>query len=253
MRTSTRAGRLAPIRVTSPYSIARRSRSWAGLESVASSSRNRVPPLASSKRPGLALVAPVKAPASWPNSSASIKVSGSAAQFMIMSGPSQREERWWRRSAISSFPVPRSPMTSTGRSSGAARLARSTASRKEEDWPTSWVLRSIETSCEAAWDKQPFRPLIGIFHHLLASKKRLIDLRNGQLLADLRHFLDLAHSLLSLMCSVEWVGGMGMKTRFRETEMFSFDHLAKVATAAVGALILSTLSIAAAVGPAERA
>ena len=35
--------------------------------------------------------------------------------------------------------------------------------------------------------------------------------------------------------------------------MFSFDQLVRVATAAVGALILSTLSIAAAVGPAEQA
>jgi hypothetical protein len=40
------------------------------------------------------------------------------------------------------------PITSTGRSSGAARLARSTASRKEEDWPTNWVLRSIPTYWE---------------------------------------------------------------------------------------------------------
>jgi len=33
--------------------------------------------------------------------------------------------------------------------------------------------------------------------------------------------------------------------------MFKFDRLARVATAAVGALILSTLSVAAAVGPAQ--
>ena len=33
--------------------------------------------------------------------------------------------------------------------------------------------------------------------------------------------------------------------------MFKFDHFVRVATAAVGALILSTLSIAAAIGPAE--
>ena len=33
--------------------------------------------------------------------------------------------------------------------------------------------------------------------------------------------------------------------------MFSFDRFARVATAAVGALVLSTLSIAAAVGPAR--
>src|SRR3546814_7363615 len=61
-----------------------------GLDSVPNSSRNRVPPSASSKRPTRALVAPVKAHASWPNSSASIKVSGSAAQFMMTSGPSQQ-------------------------------------------------------------------------------------------------------------------------------------------------------------------
>jgi hypothetical protein len=36
---------------------------------------------------------------------------------------------------------------------------------------------------------------------------------------------------------------------FREIRMFSLDRLAHVATAAVGALVLSTLSITAAVGP----
>ena len=35
--------------------------------------------------------------------------------------------------------------------------------------------------------------------------------------------------------------------------MFSTEYLARVATAAVGALVLSTLSIAAAVGPAQSA
>jgi len=35
--------------------------------------------------------------------------------------------------------------------------------------------------------------------------------------------------------------------------MFSFDHFARVATAAVGALVLSTLSITAAVGPVGAA
>jgi len=33
--------------------------------------------------------------------------------------------------------------------------------------------------------------------------------------------------------------------------MFKFDHLSRVVTASVGALILSTLSVVAAVGPAE--
>ena len=35
--------------------------------------------------------------------------------------------------------------------------------------------------------------------------------------------------------------------------MFSFDQFARVATAAVGALVLSTLSVAAAVGPGHIA
>ena len=35
--------------------------------------------------------------------------------------------------------------------------------------------------------------------------------------------------------------------------MFSIEYLARVATAAVGALVLSTMSIAAAVGPAQSA
>jgi hypothetical protein len=44
---------------------------------------------------------------------------------------------------MSSLPVPRSPITSTGRSSDAARLARSTASWKAADWPMNCVSRSI--------------------------------------------------------------------------------------------------------------
>ena len=87
MRTSTEIGLDAPMRVISPYSTARSSRSWAGIDKVPSSSRNRVPPSASSNRPWRVLAAPVKLPASWPNSSASIRFSGSAAQFMMISGP----------------------------------------------------------------------------------------------------------------------------------------------------------------------
>ena len=123
IRTSTRIGREEPMRVTSPYSTALSSRSCAPIDKVPSSSRNSVPLSASSNLPARALVAPVKAPASWPNNSASIRVSGRAAQFMVTSGSSQRVERRWRRSAISSLPVPRSPMTSTGRLIGAARGA----------------------------------------------------------------------------------------------------------------------------------
>ena len=65
------------------------------------------------------------------------KVFGERAQFIVISGPAQRPDRWWSRSAISSLPVPRSPITSTGRFKGAARLARSTASRKARLDPTN--------------------------------------------------------------------------------------------------------------------
>ena len=43
------------------------------------------------------------------------------------------------------------------------------------------------------------------------------------------------------------------KTRFRETEMFKFDNMVRVATATVGALVLSTLTVVAAAAPAETA
>jgi hypothetical protein len=49
------------------------------------------------------------------------------------------------------------------------------------------------------------------------------------------------------------VGGADANTRFRETGMFSIDRFARVATASVGALLLSSISIAAAVGPVRAA
>src|SRR4030095_997429 len=85
------------------------------------------------------------------------------------------------------------PSTSTGRSSGAARLARSTASRKDEDWPTSWVLRSIVSLFQKAAVQVP---TYWIFHHLLASEKRHSDPSWRSFSAVFRHFPELARSLL---------------------------------------------------------
>jgi hypothetical protein len=46
------------------------------------------------------------------------------------------------------------------------------------------------------------------------------------------------------------VGAAGAKTKVQgDRKMFSFDRFARVATAAVGALVLSTISLTAAVGP----
>ena len=46
-------------------------------------------------------------------------------------------------------------------------------------------------------------------------------------------------------------GGTEMHIRFRRPDMFSYDRFARVATALVGALVLSTLSITAAANPAR--
>ena len=92
-RTSTCCGSLPPTRSKVPYSITLSSFSCTAIEAVAISSRNRVPPSASSNRPGRRLVAPVKAPASCPNNSLSSSASPSTAQFSLMKGRSQRAER----------------------------------------------------------------------------------------------------------------------------------------------------------------
>ena len=54
------------------------------------SSRKIVPPCASSNRPGRSLIAPVKAPRSWPNSSDSISVSERMAQLTGTNGLCRR-------------------------------------------------------------------------------------------------------------------------------------------------------------------
>jgi hypothetical protein len=45
--------------------------------------------------------------------------------------------------------------------------------------------------------------------------------------------------------------GMAREPKQGDGKMLSYDHLARTALAAVGALVLSTLSVAAAVGPAQ--
>ena len=81
-----------------------------------------MPPSAASKRPVRAL-APVKAPASVPNSSDSISVSGSAPTFTFTYGPSLTVEFACTTSAITSLPAPFGPVISTGTSACATRTA----------------------------------------------------------------------------------------------------------------------------------
>ena len=78
------------------------------------SSRNSVPPSASSKRPGLAVLASVKAPRAWPNSSSSTRwARDRGAVDLDERAVAPRGCRRWRASATSSLPVPLSPRIST--------------------------------------------------------------------------------------------------------------------------------------------
>ncbi len=75
------------------------------------SSRNSVPPLATSNLPLRRAVAPVNEPFSWPNSSDSRSVSVRAAQETATNGPSARRLSAWMARASTSLPVPDSPRT----------------------------------------------------------------------------------------------------------------------------------------------
>ena len=77
------------------------------------SSRNNVPPSASSNRPTRAFMAPVNAPFSWPKSSLSSKSGGIAPQFIGTNGPRARVESSCTVLATNSFPVPDCPVTIT--------------------------------------------------------------------------------------------------------------------------------------------
>jgi len=70
-------------------------------------------------------------------------------------------------------------------------------------------------------------------------------------LAVFRGFFALARPMLREMRHADGRRGKS-KDPARETDMFTFDRFARVATAAVGALVLSTVSITAASGGQVR-
>ncbi|RMH37879.1 MAG: hypothetical protein D6689_20465 [Deltaproteobacteria bacterium] len=85
------------------------------------SSRKIVPVCASRNSPRRALPAPVNAPFSWPNSSASSSDGDSAEQSNATNGRSARGPMRWIVRAKSSLPVPLSPRISTVASECATR------------------------------------------------------------------------------------------------------------------------------------
>ena len=78
-----------------------------------------MPPSAAWNLPCLFATAPVNAPFTWPNSSLSSRFSGIAPQLIVTNGLPARGERRWISRAISSLPVPVSPVISTEMSVGA--------------------------------------------------------------------------------------------------------------------------------------
>jgi hypothetical protein len=107
------------------------------------SSRNRVPPLAASTRPGRVACAPVKAPFSWPKSSLSNSVSGRLAQSTTTSGRAARALASCSARATSSLPVPDSPSSSTLAVDGATRATCASIARKAGARP----VRPCATGC----------------------------------------------------------------------------------------------------------
>ena len=116
--------------------MTRSSFAWNDGVVSAISSKKKVPPLASSKRPWRSLTAPVNAPFTCPNSSLSSSVSEMAAQFTGTKGRVARLEFTWMARAISSLPVPLSPVISTVTSVGATRTSLVSSSRIGADRPT---------------------------------------------------------------------------------------------------------------------
>ena len=83
-------GGCVPRGSTAPSCRTRKSLACAASGISAISSRKIVPPCAAWKRPSRFLTAPVKAPFSWPKSSASSRASGKAAQLTATKGPPLR-------------------------------------------------------------------------------------------------------------------------------------------------------------------
>jgi hypothetical protein len=129
MRTSTVWTMRPPTRWISPVSSARSSLTCVSSGSSPTSSRNRVEPSASSKRPIWRSKAPVKAPFSWPNSTDSTRFSGIAPQLTVIIGFLPRGEAVWIAWAITSLPVPLSPSIRTETRARAALAAIARAER----------------------------------------------------------------------------------------------------------------------------
>lgn len=137
MRTSTRRTSFEPTRRTSRFSSTRRSLGCRSAGRSPISSRKTVPPCAASNAPTRSAAAPVKAPLTWPKSSLSTSSRESAAQSITRNGPPRRGLCAWISRAITSLPVPVSPVIMTVASVGAYVSARWKTRRIASERPTT--------------------------------------------------------------------------------------------------------------------
>ena len=113
IRVSTAMDLREPIRSITRSCKKRSSLTCKGRGMSPTSSRNSVPPAASSILPSVVLTAPVKAPFSCPNSSLSSRFSGMAAQLIATKAPPRRSLASCRPRASNSLPVPLAPSSMT--------------------------------------------------------------------------------------------------------------------------------------------
>ena len=134
----TRTSTCTPIAGAEPRELAcsrnaRPRRACIGSGSSFTWSRNSVPWLANSSRPGRCGPPPAIAPRSQPKSSVSSS-SEAAAQLILTNGRARRGEAAWMARAASSLPVPRSPRSRTVTSVSATRPMTSSTAPKGAYW-----------------------------------------------------------------------------------------------------------------------
>ena len=129
-----------PTRMNSPSCSTRSSFTWTSGEMSPISSRNSVPPSASSNSPFFRRSAPVNAPFSYPNRVEPIRFCSMALQLATRNFFVRRLLSSNTSRAKSSLPVPDSPYTITGTSLFAAREASAMAFFSAALRPTSPVV-----------------------------------------------------------------------------------------------------------------
>jgi hypothetical protein len=152
-RTSARIVSTPPRRMNSRSWITRSSLAWVSTGMLPISSKKIEPPAATSNRPFLFEMAPVKEPLTWPKRFDSSRSAGIEPELTVTKGPSARREWWWIALATSSLPVPLSPRIRMFDLAGAASEIRSNTCCIGFDLPTRL---SKPKRCLSCWRSERF-------------------------------------------------------------------------------------------------